>query len=74
MENQKIINVLDNTPNLLPKFRTRNGIEINDWSRGVYNVNSDIRFKISTLKSILCDYSDAYILVKERITITRARS
>ena len=45
MEHQKIINLLDNTPNQLSKFRTKNWIEINDQSRGVYNVNSDIRFK-----------------------------
>ena len=50
MEYQKIINLLDNTPNQLSKFRTKNWIEINDQSRGVYNVNSDIRFKTTMLK------------------------
>ena len=72
MEYQKIINLLYNTPNQLSKFRTKNWIEINDQSRGVYNTNSDIRFKTTMLKSSLCDYSDAYVLVKGRITITRA--
>ena len=33
-------------------------------SRGTYNVNSQIKFKTTMLKSSLCDYSDAYILVK----------
>ena len=47
MEYQKIINLLDNTPNQLSKFRTKNWIEINYQSRGVFNVNSDIRFKTS---------------------------
>ena len=70
MEHQKVINLVDNTPNQLPKFRTRNWIEINEQSRGVYNVNSDIRFKTTMLKSILCDYIDAYILVKGEITVT----
>ena len=42
---QKIINLPDNTSNQLSKFRTKNWIEINDQSRGVYNTNSDIRFK-----------------------------
>ena len=74
MEYQKTINLLDNAPNQLSKFRTKSSIEINDQSREVYIVNSDIRFKTTMLKSNLCDYSDAYILVKERITITRARS
>ena len=72
MEYQKIINLLDNTPNQLSKFRTKNWTEINDQSRGVYNTNSDIRFKTTMLKSSLCDYSDAYILVKGTITITGA--
>ena len=70
MEYQKIIDLLDNTSNQPSKFRTKNWIEINDQSRGTYNTNSDIRFKTTMLKSSLCDYSDAYILVKGRITIT----
>ena len=64
--------MLDNTSNQLFKFRTKNWIEINDQSREVYNTNSDIRLKTTMLKSSLCDYSDAYILVKGIITITRA--
>ena len=60
--------MLDNTPNHLSKFRTKTWIGINDQSIGVYNVNSDIRFK--TTKSSLFDYSHVYILVKGRITVT----
>ena len=52
------------------KFRTKNWIEINDISNGVYNTNSDIGFKTTMLMSSLWDYSDACILVKGRITIT----
>ena len=51
------------------KFRTKNWVEINDESRGRYSVNSQIRFKTTMLKSSLCDYSDAYILVKGIITV-----
>ena len=72
MEYQKIVNLLDSTPNQLSKFRTKNWTDMNDQSRGTYNINSDIRFKTTMLKSSLCDYSDAYILVKGRITITGA--
>ena len=72
MEYQKILNLLHNTPNLLSKFRTKNRIEINDQSRGAYNTNCEIRFKTTMLESSLCDYSNAYILVKGRITITGA--
>ena len=69
MEYQKLSNLIDDTSNQPSKFRTKNWVEINDESRGVYNVNSQIKFKTTLLKSSLCDYSDAYILVKGRITI-----
>ena len=70
MEYQKIANLIDdNTLNQPSKFRTRNWIEINDESRGVYNVNSQIKFKTTMLRSSLCGYSDAYILVKGTITV-----
>ena len=48
-------------------------IEINDQSRGIYNTNSNIRIKATVQKSSICNYSDAYILVKGRITITVSR-
>ena len=70
MEYQKIINLLDNTPNQPSKFRTKNWVEINDDARGTYNTNSQIKFKTSMLKSSLCDYSDADILVSGTIAIT----
>ena len=71
MEYQKIANLIDdNTLNQPSKFRTRNWVEINAESRGAYNVNSQIKFKTTMLKSSLCDYSDAYILVKGMIKIT----
>ena len=69
MEHQKIINLLGNTPNQSSKFRTKNWVEINNESRGTYNANSQIKFKTTMLKSSLCDYSDAYILVKGTITV-----
>ena len=49
------------------KFRTRNQVEINDESRGTYT-SDDIKFKTTMLRSNLCDYADAYILVKGTIT------
>ena len=69
MEYQKIANLLDNASNQPSKFRTRNWVEINDESRGTYTSN-DIKFKTTMLRSNLCDYADAYILVKGTITIT----
>ena len=71
MEYQKISNLLDSASNQPSKFRTRNWVEINYESRGTYTSN-DIKFKTTMLRSNLCDYADAYILVKGTITITGA--
>ena len=71
MKYQKIANLLDSASNKPSKFRTRNWVEINDESRGTYTSN-DIKFKTTMLRSNLCDYADAYILVKGTITITGA--
>ena len=46
------------------------GLKKNEELRGTYNVNSQIKFQTTMLKSSLCDYSDAYIIVKGKITIT----
>ena len=69
MEYQKIANLLDSVSNQPSKFRTRNWVEINDESRGTYTSN-DTKFKTAMLRSNLCDYADAYILVEGAITIT----
>ena len=71
MEYQKIVNLLNDESNQPSKFRTRNWIEVNDESRRTYTSN-DIKFKTTMLRSNLCDYADAYILVKGTITITGA--
>ena len=71
MEYQKIRNLLDNASNQPSEFRIRNWVEINDDSRGTYT-DADIKFKTTMLRSNLCDYADAYILVKGTITITGA--
>ena len=39
MEYQKIIHLLDNTPNQPTKFRTKILVEVNDNSCGMYNAN-----------------------------------
>ena len=44
MEYQKITNLLDNASDQPSKFKTKNLVEINYESRGVYNVNSQIKF------------------------------
>ena len=62
----------DNKSNQPSKFKTKNWVETNYESRGTYSVNSQIKFKTTMLKSSLCDYSNAYILVKGKIRITGA--
>ena len=69
MKYQKTNNLLNNESNEPSKFRKRNCVEINDESRGVYTGNN-IKFKTTKLRSNLCDYADAYILVKVKIKIT----
>ena len=68
---QKIINLLGNISNKqLPKYVTRKYIEVFNQSDGTYNVNKDIRFKAPELRSDLCDWEDAYIVVTGKITVT----
>ena len=69
MKYQKIANLLDNEINQPSKFRTRNWVEMNDDIRGASSPNKQIRFKTAMLRSSLCTYSDAYILVKGNISV-----
>ena len=61
--------MLGSASNQPSKFKTKNWVEINDESRGGHNVNNQIKFKTTMLKSSFCNYSDAYILVKGTITV-----
>ena len=72
MELQKIMNFLDTTldDTDLPKFGTKNWIEVYDQSGGNYSVDKEIRIKTSMLRSDLCDFSDAYTVVKVDIIVT----
>ena len=67
---KKLANLLDNQASNQPsRFRTKSWVEINDESRETY-IGSDIKFKTTMLRYNLYDYADAYILVKETITIS----
>ena len=73
MEFQKIKNFLVKTSDDqdFPRFVTKKWVEVCDQSGKNYNTNEEIRIKISMLRSDLCDFSDAYIVVKGTITIER---
>ena len=73
MEYQKITNLLGTTLDEIPWFITEKWVEVHDQSGSAddrYKQNKQIRFKTSMLRSDLCDYSDAYIVVKGTITVT----
>ena len=72
MEFQKIVNLFDTTSDNkdLSKFVTKKWIEVSDQSENNYNANKEIRIKTPMLRSDLCDFSDAYIVIKGTITIT----
>ena len=64
--------MLDNTSNQPSEYKTRNWTEVNDESKGTYTSN-DVKFKTTMLRSSLCDYANAYIVVTGIITITGER-
>ena len=73
MEYQKITNLLGIKPDDVPRFITKKWIEVHDQSGSAedrYKPSKQIRFKTSMLRSDLCDFSDAYIVVKATITVT----
>ena len=68
MEYDQINNLLDSESEQLSKFVTREYVRVNSLS-STYNENKSIRIKTPMLRSDLCDYSDAYILVTGTITV-----
>ena len=70
MKYEKITNLLGNISDKVPIFITKKWIEVHDQSGETCNTNKQIRFKTSMLRSDLCNYSDAYIAVKGKITVT----
>ena len=70
MEHYKISKLLNDST--VSKFVTKKWVKVNDLSSGDYSINKNIRFKTSMLRSYLCDYSDAYIVVKGTIDLLAA--
>ena len=69
---QKITNLLKKANDQPSKFKTRKWIEMNYISNGTYETGKQIKLSTSILKSRDCDYSYAYILVKETIKVAGA--
>ena len=72
MEIQKIAHLLNGSDNENSKFARKKLYVIDNESKGNYSHENPIKFLTSSLKSSLCDYSDAYILVTENITAAGA--
>ena len=74
MENQKIVNLLGDLNNESSKFATRKWYVINNQNNTNYGEGNEdsttVKFETKVIKSNLCDYSDAYILVTGNITAT----
>ena len=72
MEYQKITNLLGTTLDEVPRLITKKWVKVHGQSGSAddrYKPSKQIRFKTSMLKSNLCNFSDAYIVVKGRITV-----
>ena len=54
----------------MPRFITKKWIDVHDQSGETCNTNKQIRFKTAMLRSDLCDYNDAYIVVKGIATVS----
>ena len=63
------MNLLDTAPDTMPRFNTKNWIEVHNQSAGTCNTSKQVRFKTTMLESDPCDYSDNYFVVKGTITI-----
>ena len=74
MEYEKIRNLLRTKPDEVPRFITKKWIEVHDQlgnTEDRYKPSKEIRFKTSLVRSDLCDFSDAFIVGKGSITLTK---
>ena len=77
MEYQKITDLLGATIDEVPRFIINKLVKVYDQSGSAddgYKSNKQIRLKTSMLKSDLCDYSDAYVIVKGEVTVAGENS
>ena len=71
MQHKKITNFLNKTgPKDIARFTIKKWVEIFDFSNGTYNPSKDFRFKTFQLRNDLCDFSNASIVVTDKIIVT----
>ena len=67
METQKILNLLNDSSNKESKFATKKWYAIDsETAKGKYKQGDSIKFETESIKSSLCHYSDAFILVTRK--------
>ena len=70
METIKVINLLNDSSNDESEFVTKKWyVTDSQTTKDKYNQNNSIKFETETIKSSLCDYSDAFILVTGYIKV-----
>ena len=70
METQKILNLLNDSSNKESKFATKKWyVTDSETAKGRYKQGDSIKFETESIKSSLCNYSDAFILVTGNITV-----
>ena len=67
----KSVNLLNSTENAYSKLASKKWYIIDGESKVGYLHHDAIKFLTKSIKSSLCDYSDACILVTGNITVTR---
>ena len=73
MEYQNISKLLGTMLDDVFRFITKKWVEVHDQSGSTddrYKPSKQIRFKTSMMRPDLCDFSDAYIVVKGEVTFT----
>ena len=63
---------MDTKSDNVPGFTTKKCVEVHDQSSSAedrYKPSKQIRFKTSLLRSDLCHFGDAYIVIKGTITV-----
>ena len=74
MKTQKTANLLGDADKESSKFATRKWYVINEQNNADYGEGNEngrtVKFGTQVIKSNVCDYSDAYILVRGDITAT----
>ena len=74
METQKFINLLNGSSNDESKFATKKRYVIHSQTaKSKYKQGDTTKFETETIKSSLCDYSDAFILVTGNIRMLRLK-